>query len=243
MCGIVGYVGERLVANILLDGLRRLEYRGYDSAGIAIHDGAKLRLVRAVGKLDNLSQAIGVRELPGTMGIGHTRWATHGRPSESNAHPHVAGHVAVVHNGIIENHLELKHALQRDGVVFNSDTDTEIAAHLVNRALEKGGTLWEAVRSALQQIRGAYALGVVSDRDPDKIIVAKNHSPLVIGLGDGETLCASDIPALLSYTRNVIFLEDGEMAELTRSGVRIAKADGTPVERAAKRIDWSPVQA
>ncbi len=243
MCGIVGYVGERLVARVLLDGLRRLEYRGYDSAGIAIHDGEGLRLVRAVGKLDNLAQAIEYRELPGTMGIGHTRWATHGRPSESNAHPHVAGSVAVVHNGIIENHLELKHQLQHDGVVFKSDTDTEIAAHLVHRALEKGGTLWEAVQRALEQIRGAYALAVVSDREPDRIIVAKNASPLVIGIGDGETLAASDIPALLSYTRNVIFLEDGEMAELTRSGVRIAKADGTPVERASKRIDWSPVQA
>ncbi len=243
MCGIVGYVGERPVARVLLDGLRRLEYRGYDSAGIAIHDGERLRLVRAVGKLDNLAQAIEYRELPGTMGIGHTRWATHGRPNETNAHPHVAGSVAVVHNGIIENHLELKHQLEHDGVVFKSDTDTEIAAHLVHRALEKGGTLWEAVQRALEQIRGAYGLAVVSDREPDRIIVAKNASPLVIGLGDGEMLCASDIPALLSHTRNVIFLEDREMAELTRDGVRIATVDGRPVERAAKRIDWSPVQA
>ncbi len=243
MCGIVGYVGERPVARVLLDGLRRLEYRGYDSAGIAIHDGERLRLVRAVGKLDNLAQAIEYRELPGTMGIGHTRWATHGRPNETNAHPHVAGSVAVVHNGIIENHLELKHQLEHDGVVFKSDTDTEIAAHLVHRALEEGGTLWEAVRRALLQIRGAYALAVVSDREPGRIVVAKNASPLVLGLGDGEFLGASDSPALLSHTRNVIFLEDGEMAELTREGVRIATVAGERIVRQSKRIDWSPVQA
>ncbi len=243
MCGIVGYVGDRPVARVLLDGLRRLEYRGYDSAGIAVHDGDKLRLVRAVGKLDNLAQAIECRELPGAMGIGHTRWATHGRPNETNAHPHVVGGVAVVHNGIIENHLELKQQLEHDGVVFKSDTDTEIVSHLVQRAMEHGSTLWEAVQRALSRIRGAYALAVVSDREPDRIVVAKNHSPLVLGVGEDESLCASDIPALLSHTRDVIFLEDGEVAELTRDGIRIATAEGRPVARRPKRIDWSPVQA
>ncbi len=243
MCGIVGYVGERRVASVLLDGLRRLEYRGYDSAGIAVHDGERLQVARAVGKLDNLTQAIEVRDMPGTMGIGHTRWATHGRPSESNAHPHVAGGVAVVHNGIIENHLELKHQLERDGVVFSSDTDTEIAAHLIQRAQPGSDSPFDAVRRALSQIRGAYALGVVFDDAPDRLIVAKSASPLVIGLGDGETLCASDIPALLSYTRRVLFLEDGEMAELTVDGVRIETMDGEVVTRSPKRIEWSPVQA
>src|SRR3954469_3908516 len=155
MCGIVGYVGPGRAAPILIEGLRKLEYRGYDSAGLAIHDGQGLELMRAVGKLDNLARAIEGKKLDGTMGIGHTRWATHGRPSEPNAHPHVAGDVAVVHNGIIENHLELKHELEKQGVKFQSDTDTEIAAHLINRALSKGGSLFEAVRTALHEIRGA----------------------------------------------------------------------------------------
>ncbi len=248
MCGIVGYVGERLAAQVLLDGLRRLEYRGYDSAGIAVHDGESLCIVRAVGKLENLAQAIGAAELPGTLGIGHTRWATHGRPSEANAHPHRAGPIAVVHNGIIENHLELKHQLERDGVTFKSDTDTEIVAHLVHRALvpgkKNGATeLREALRHALRQIRGAYALAVVNEESPDCLVVAKNASPLVLGVGDGEFLCASDIPALLSSTRRVIFLEDGEMAVLSRDGIAIETVGGAPVQREPKTINWSPVQA
>ncbi len=248
MCGIVGYIGERDAASVLLDGLRRLEYRGYDSAGIAVNDGTELTIVRAVGKLDNLAQAIGAADLPGSLGIGHTRWATHGRPSEANAHPHRAGPIAVVHNGIIENHLELKQQLAAQGVVFNSDTDTEIVAHLVHRALptERKHTsdeLREAVRYALGVIRGAYALGVISEQTPDCIVVAKNSSPLVLGIGDGEILCASDVPALLSSTRRVIFLEDGELALLGRDGVEIQTVDGRRVERAPKVINWSPVQA
>jgi len=244
MCGIVGYVGPQKAAPILLEGLRKLEYRGYDSAGLAVHDGEQIEIVRAVGKLDNLARALESRSLGGSTGLGHTRWATHGRPNETNAHPHAAGDVAVVHNGIIENHLELKQKLEADGVRFSSDTDTEIVAHLVNRALD-GATpkLFDAVRAALKEVRGAYALAILCKREPDRLVVAKSASPLVIGLGDGETLCGSDIPALLGHTRQMVFLEDGEMAELTASGVRIETLEGTPVERSPKRIDWSPVQA
>ena len=249
MCGIVGYVGEKSAAGVLLDGLRRLEYRGYDSAGIAVHDGEALTIVRAVGKLDNLAQGIQVQDLPGTLGIGHTRWATHGRPSEANAHPHRAGPIALVHNGIIENHLELKFELEREGVTFRSDTDTEIVAHLVHRAyLELEATygehaLLEAVRRALRRIRGSYGLVVTSERLPARFVVAKQSSPMVIGFGDGETLCASDIPALLGYTRRVLILEDGELAELTAQGASIQTLDGQPVKRPIKTVDWSPVQA
>ncbi len=243
MCGIVGYVGPDRAAPILLEGLRKLEYRGYDSAGLAIHDGRALELIRAVGKLDNLSRAVEGKKLDGTTGIGHTRWATHGRPSEPNAHPHLAGDVAVVHNGIIENHLELKRELEQDGVRFQSDTDTEIVAHLINRAVAKGATLFDAVRIALGRTRGAYALAVASSKEPDRIVVAKNASPLVIGLADGATLCGSDIPALLGHTRRMLFMEDNEMAELTRDGVRLETIAGERVKREPRHIDWSPVQA
>jgi glucosamine--fructose-6-phosphate aminotransferase (isomerizing) len=243
MCGIVGYIGSRQAAPILLDGLRRLEYRGYDSAGLAVHDGQKIGVIRAVGKLNNLVRALDGRSLPGTVGLGHTRWATHGRPSEPNAHPHVVGGVAVVHNGIIENHLELRRQLEAEGAVFSSDTDTEIAAHLIHRALPQAGSLYEAVRAALAKIRGAYALAVMSEQAPDRLVVAKHASPLVIGFAEDEMLCASDIPALLEHTRNMMFLEDGELAELTAHGARIETTDRTPVTRRPKRIDWNPMQA
>jgi glucosamine--fructose-6-phosphate aminotransferase (isomerizing) len=244
MCGIVGYVGPKPAAPILIDGLRKLEYRGYDSAGLAVHDGAGVEIIRAVGKLDNLVRAIEDRKLAGTTGIGHTRWATHGRPSEANAHPHAAGAIALVHNGIIENHLLLKRELEQQGVKFSSDTDTEIVAHLVNRALEQGAPgLFAAVRVALRQVRGAYALAVLSKDEPDRLVVARHDSPLVIGVGNGETLCGSDIPALLAHTRDMIFLEDGELAELTAGGVRIETVDERAVVRAPRRIDWNPVQA
>jgi len=243
MCGIVGYVGPRQAAPILLDGLRKLEYRGYDSAGLAIHGGKGIEVVRAVGKLERLSSALESRKLVGSVGIGHTRWATHGRPSEPNAHPHVAGDVAVVHNGIIENHLELRHRLEAEGVKFASETDTEIVAHLVNRALAGKSSLFDAVQSALAELRGAYALAIVSTREPDRLVVAKSASPLVIGMGDGEVLCGSDIPALLSHTRQMLFLEDGEIAELRCDGLRHETLSGEKVDRAPRRIDWSPVQA
>ena len=244
MCGIVGYVGSRAATPILVDGLRRLEYRGYDSAGLAVHDGRTIEVVRAVGKLAQLDEALAKHPLSGTTGIGHTRWATHGKPSEHNAHPHSAGDVAVVHNGIIENHVALRLALEANGVRFSSDTDTEIVAHLVDRALVAGASsLFDAVRVALKQVEGAYAIAVVARSAPDRLVVAKSSSPLVLGIGDGETLCGSDIPALLAHTRNVIVLEDGDMAELTARGARIETIDGETVERRARRIDWSPVMA
>ena len=247
MCGIVGYVGTKDCAPILVEGLRRLEYRGYDSAGLALHTGAGsgIEIVRAVGKLANLEAALQKSPLAGTTGIGHTRWATHGRPSEGNAHPHVAGKVAVVHNGIIENHVALRRELESKGVRVASDTDTEIVAHLIDEALRDGSKrLVDAVRAALGRVRGSYAIAVLGADSPDEIVVAKaNGGSLVVGIGNGEMLCASDIPALLAHTRNVVFLHDGEIATLTRSGVDITTLDGAPVQRAARTIDWSPTQA
>src|SRR5579883_2883994 len=246
MCGIVGYVGSKDCAPILVEGLRRLEYRGYDSAGLALHTGAErgIEIIRAVGKLANLEAALRKTPLAGTTGIGHTRWATHGRPSEVNAHPHVAGKVAVVHNGIIENHVALRRELESHGVRFASDTDTEIVAHLVDEALRAGAPrLVEAVRAALRRVRGAYAIAVLGADAPDEIVVAKANCPLVIGIGQGEMLCASDIPALLAHTREVVFLHDGEIATLTRGAAEIATLEGARVERAKRTIDWSPTQA
>jgi glucosamine--fructose-6-phosphate aminotransferase (isomerizing) len=244
MCGIVGYVGPRAATPILMEGLRKLEYRGYDSAGLAVHNGKAIEILRTTGKLARLDDALSKHPLPGSTGIGHTRWATHGRPAEHNAHPHAAGDVAVVHNGIIENHVALRRAMEAEGVRFLSDTDTEIVAHLIDRA-QKAGTsdLFEAVRAALTKVEGAYAIAVVSNRCPDRFVVAKNASPLVIGIGDGETLCGSDIPALLSHTREMLFLEDGEMAELSATGARIETIAGAKITRALKHIDWSPVLA
>jgi glucosamine--fructose-6-phosphate aminotransferase (isomerizing) len=244
MCGIVAYVGSKDCVHILVEGLRRLEYRGYDSAGLAVHTGRGLSIVRAVGKLANLDAALRKTPLQGSTGIGHTRWATHGRPSEPNAHPHVAGQIAVVHNGIIENHVALRRELESRGVRFASDTDTEIVAHLVDEAQRKGERrLEDAVRTALQMLRGAFAIAVLSGAEPDEIVVAKKDSPLVLGIGEDEMFAASDIPALLAHTRDMVFLADGEMALLTKKGARITKLDGTAVTREKKRIDWSPTQA
>ena len=245
MCGIVGYVGSQSAAPLIVDGLRKLEYRGYDSAGIAVHDGKGIEIVRTLGKLAKLSEALEKRTLVGSTGIGHTRWATHGRPSEANAHPHSAGPVAVVHNGIIENHVAVRQELEAAGVKFLSDTDTEIVAHLVHRELDKkpAPSLFDAVRGALSHVVGAYAIAVVSQTEPHAIVVARNGSPLVVGVGEGETLAGSDIPALLSHTRNMIFLDDGDVAELRADGVKIATVAGQPVERKVKRIDWNATQA
>ncbi len=244
MCGIVAYVGDKQCAPVLVAGLRKLEYRGYDSAGLAVHDGKAIGLVRAVGKLDNLDAALRETPLSGTVGIGHTRWATHGRPNQQNAHPHVAGGVAVVHNGIIENHVALRRELEAQGARFASDTDTEIIAHLIDRAQRAGTTdLAQAVREALRQVRGAYAIAVVSQSAPDRVVVAKNESPIVLGLGKGETFAASDIPAILEHTRDVVFLHEGEMAVLTREGAVLTTIEGAPVTREPRRIDWSPTQA
>ncbi|MCS6901658.1 MAG: glutamine--fructose-6-phosphate transaminase (isomerizing) [Myxococcales bacterium] len=242
MCGIVGYIGPQSATPLLLDGLRKLEYRGYDSAGLAIHDGKKIQLLRAVGKLANLGELEKKTPLSGRLGIGHTRWATHGRPSETNAHPHVVDGVAVVHNGIIENHLALRQVLEKESVRFSSDTDTEIVSHLIARSKRQGRPLLDAVREALTQVRGAYAIAVIADDTPDRLVVAKSGSPLVVGLGQGETLCGSDIPALLAHTRRMVFLEEGDLAELTTDGVRIEN-DGKPVQRPVRQIDWSPVMA
>ncbi|MEZ4328089.1 MAG: glutamine--fructose-6-phosphate transaminase (isomerizing) [Polyangiales bacterium] len=243
MCGIVGYIGSEPSAPILLDGLRRLEYRGYDSAGLAIHSTNGVQVVRAVGKLRNLEKALDERPLQGTVGIGHTRWATHGRPSEVNAHPHVAGPVAVVHNGIIENHVALRNELRAAGCEILSDTDTELVAHLVRREVDGGTDLETAVRQTLGRLHGAYAIAVLSTLEPGRIVVAKNSSPLVLGIGEGATYCASDVPALLPYTRNMLFLEDGEMASLGADGVVVTTVEGAPVQRAVQRIDWSPAMA
>jgi glucosamine--fructose-6-phosphate aminotransferase (isomerizing) len=243
MCGIIGYVGTEECAPILLEGLRRLEYRGYDSAGVAVHDGRELNVRRAAGKLTALGDVLARDPVHGTTGIGHTRWATHGKPAERNAHPHVSGDIAVVHNGIIENHVELKRSLKAQGREFHSDTDTEIVAHLVDLATQRGLDLFEAVRETLKVIRGAYAIAVLSRVDSTRIVLAKNASPLVLGVGDGVMLAASDVPALLAHSRDVIFLEDGEMAEITRKGARIETVAGVAVERAAVRITWSLMQA
>ncbi|GAB5547457.1 MAG: glutamine--fructose-6-phosphate transaminase (isomerizing) [Sandaracinaceae bacterium] len=243
MCGIVGYVGDEECAPILLDGLKRLEYRGYDSAGTAIYDGESIRVVRAVGKLRHLEKAIDEKKPTGQIGIGHTRWATHGRPSEVNAHPHLIGGVAVVHNGIIENHLSLRARLKERGAKILSDTDTEIVAHLIDQQVREGLDIEAAVRKALSEVHGAYALAVLSEAEPDRLVVAKSASPLVLGIGDGEMFAGSDIPALLPYTRKMIFLEDGEMAVLTKDEAVITTIEGVAVDRAARHIDWSPVMA
>jgi len=243
MCGIVGHVGEEEATPILLDGLRRLEYRGYDSAGLAVHTNDGIEIVRSVGKLRNLEKALLEKPLPGRVGIGHTRWATHGRPSEVNAHPHVAGPIAVVHNGIIENHLELRNELESGGFTVTSDTDTEIIAHLIHRETQAGHDLETAVRRGLEHVEGAYAIAVLSEREPERIVVAKSSSPLVIGVSKGATYCASDIPALLPYTNEMVFLEDGEIAVLEAKGFNLSKLDGTPISRRPRKISWSPVMA
>jgi glucosamine--fructose-6-phosphate aminotransferase (isomerizing) len=250
MCGIVGYAGRQAAAPIIIDGLRRLEYRGYDSAGVAVHDGRGIEVVRALGKLRALNDAVAKRPLAGSLGIGHTRWATHGRPSEENAHPHVAGSVAVVHNGIIENHAALRRDLIADGVKFSSETDTEIIAHLVDRSLKGGAKgLFEAVRASLQLVTGAYAIAVLSADEPGTIVAARHGSPLVLGFGENEMLCGSDISALLAHTRDMVFLEDGDVVELRAPvgdvgpSARIQTVTGIDVERPRKRIDWSPTMA
>ncbi len=243
MCGIVGYIGPREASEVLLNGLERLEYRGYDSAGVAITAAGETRVVRSVGKLANLAAALAEHPVCGHLGIGHTRWATHGRPSEENAHPHSAGPVTVVHNGIVENHLDLRSALTARGHQFRSETDTEIFSHAIREGVDAGASLLNAVRKVLGDISGSYAIAVTSTTEPDRIIAAKNASPLIIGIGDGEYFLASDVPALLSYTRRIVFLYEGELAELTRDGHRIVNLEGEPVHREVKHISWTPSQA
>ncbi len=245
MCGIVGYVGHsRSVHEVIVDGLRRLEYRGYDSAGVAVWTGDELVIRRAVGKLSNLDAQLRSEDLAGRLGLGHTRWATHGKPSERNAHPHRAGDVTIVHNGILENYRELRAELERAGRALLSDTDTELVAHLIDLEVAHGHDLLTAVRRATLRLIGSYALAVVSVRTPDLIVAAKQGgSPIILGLGAGESFLASDIPAILPHTRRMLFLEDGEFAVLSGEGVQIVDADGHLVERVPRAIQWDPVSA
>src|SRR5438445_1096442 len=243
MCGIVGYVGEEDCATLLVDGLRKLEYRGYDSAGVAVLGKEGLSVVRAKGKLANLEKRLSEQVPSGMTGIGHTRWATHGKPSDENAHPHKYGGVAVVHNGIIENHLELKESLSSAGHKFGSETDTEIFAHLIADEEKAGKRLPEAVRAALSMVKGTYALAVMSERSPEMLVVAKNASPLVVGLGEKCNFVASDVPAILAHTRDVIFLEEGDFAVITKKGVELTDRKGEKLARSVRRIDWTPTMA
>ncbi len=243
MCGIIGYIGPRKTKEVLLEGLRRLEYRGYDSAGLALFHEGKVVIRRSLGKLKELERKTEGEQFSGNLGIGHTRWATHGKPSETNAHPHKAGGVAIVHNGIIENYLALKSLLSSEGHTFKSETDTEILGHLIQRHLFKGATFEEAVRQALLQVKGSYAIAVLYEGEKDKLIAARKESPLILGLGDKEHFVASDIPAILPYTRKMIFLEDGEMAVVQDRGFRISTLGGEDRQRASKEILWDPVTA
>ncbi|HZR24230.1 MAG TPA: glutamine--fructose-6-phosphate transaminase (isomerizing) [Vicinamibacterales bacterium] len=244
MCGIIGYIGPKDVVPVLIDGLRRLEYRGYDSAGVAVVKDGCVDLRRSAGKLSNLESVIRLSPITGEYGVGHTRWATHGRPTEENAHPHrdCTGKIVVVHNGIIENYLDLKHELQLQGHKFVTETDTEIVAHLVEREMKDDG-LENAVRRALLLMRGLFALVLISADDPEKIVTVRNGPPIVVGLGDGEFFVASDIPAILSHTRDVVFLGDEEMAIITRTGVEFTDFFGRPVSKATQRVLWDPIMA
>src|ERR687896_940881 len=244
MCGIIGYIGQKQVLPILIDGLRRLEYRGYDSAGVAVVRNGCIELRRSAGKLARLEEVIAAHPLDGEYGIGHTRWATHGRPTEENAHPHrdCTGGIVGVHNVIIENYLDLKHQLQREGHTFVTETDTEIVAHLVEREMKDDG-LENAVRRALLYMRGLFALVLISAEDPNKIVTVRNGPPIVVGLGDGEFFVASDIPAILSHTRDVVFLGDEEMAVITPAGVEFTDYSGRAVSKKSTRVSWDPVMA
>jgi glucosamine--fructose-6-phosphate aminotransferase (isomerizing) len=246
MCGIVGYVGNKQVVPLIIDGLRKLEYRGYDSAGIAVVDeNHQLKIRRAEGKLRNLEEVLRQKPLDGTYGVGHTRWATHGRPTEENAHPHrdCSGRVVVVHNGIIENYLQLKDELRKKDHNFVTETDTEIVAHLIEEHLKQGDKFEEAVRKTVQALHGIFALSMLSADEPDTVISARLGPPVVIGLGKGEYFVASDIPAILEHTRDVFFLGDGEIAVMTKDSVRVTDFAGDPIEPVMQRITWDPIEA
>ena len=252
MCGIVGYVGKKRVVPVIIDGLRKLEYRGYDSAGIAVagNGQGELQVRRAEGKLRNLEEAIRLKPLDGTYGIGHTRWATHGRPTEENAHPHrdCTGKIVVVHNGIVENYLTLKKKLIEEGHKFSTETDTEVIAHLVesyffNKSNGHRPSLEEAVRKTVRQLTGVFALAVISEEEPNKIVAARNGPPAVIGLGDDEYFVASDVPAILYHTRDLFFLHDGDLAVVTPSGVQLTDFNGKPVVREVQHVTWDPIMA
>ncbi|MDR3113873.1 MAG: glutamine--fructose-6-phosphate transaminase (isomerizing) [Endomicrobium sp.] len=243
MCGIVGYIGKSDAVDIIFDGLKKLEYRGYDSAGIAVVCDEKLEIRRSAGKLAKLKEVLSKNPVSGQLGVGHTRWATHGKPCEENAHPHTdcSGSIVVVHNGIIENYVELRENLQKDGQIFKSETDTEVVAHLVRKYYKNN--LFEAVRRALKDVRGSYALGVVCKDEPNKIVCARYDAPLIVGCGENENFIASDIPALLAYTKDMIFLENGDIAEISSEKIFIADLDGKEIKREIKKILWDAVQA
>jgi glucosamine--fructose-6-phosphate aminotransferase (isomerizing) len=246
MCGIVGYIGPNKAVPIIIDGLRRLEYRGYDSAGLAVVNGTnEMTVRRAPGKLRNLEEAIRLQPVDGRYGIGHTRWATHGRPTEENAHPHRdgSGDIVVVHNGIIENYLALKEELEKEGHTFVTETDTEIIAHLIDKYSREDPTLETAVLKSIHRIQGLFAIAAISRRDPDKIVAARSGPPAVVGLGENEFFVASDIPAILHHTRDIFFLVDGDVAVLTPRGVRVVDFQGRPVNRPVQHILWDPVMA
>ena len=251
MCGIVGYVGKKRVVPVIIDGLKRLEYRGYDSAGIAVcGNGEGLQIRRAEGKLRNLEEVIRLKPLDGTYGIGHTRWATHGRPTEENAHPHrdCTGRVVVVHNGIIENYVVLKKKLIEEGHKFSTETDTEVIAHLVEKYFLKRSngsrpSLEEAVRKAVGELSGVFALAVIAVDEPNKIVAARNGPPAVIGLGKDEYFVASDVPAILYHTRDLFFLADGDLAVITPDGVQLTDFNGQPIVRQVQHVTWDPIMA
>ncbi|MCB0307952.1 MAG: glutamine--fructose-6-phosphate transaminase (isomerizing), partial [Bdellovibrionales bacterium] len=243
MCGIVGYVGGKNAQPFLINSLKKLEYRGYDSSGIAICANKEIHVARAKGKLQNLEKRLDEKTLEGHIGIGHTRWATHGKPSDENAHPHRSNHVVVVHNGIIENHLELREKLQKEGFVFQSETDTETVPAQIEYFLNQNQSFEVAVQNTLKELRGAFSFAILCTREPDKIIVAKNASPLILGLGEGEMYVASDIPALLEYTREVVVLEDGEMAIIEKDRWSVKNFLGSEIQKTPKTITWSRVAA
>jgi glucosamine--fructose-6-phosphate aminotransferase (isomerizing) len=245
MCGIVGYVGNKNVIDVILDGLKRLEYRGYDSAGVAVVENGKLEIRRASGKLRNLEEIIRLHPLNGTYGIGHTRWATHGRPTEENAHPHrdCSGRIVVIHNGIIENYLSIKKSLQQEDHLFVTETDTEVVAHLIEKHMQNCSNLETAVREVAVQLKGIFAIVVMSADEPNKVIALRQGPPIVIGLGNNEYFVASDIPAILYHTRDIFFLGDGEMAVLTPDGVITTDFDGNTVTPIRQRITWDPIMA
>jgi len=243
MCGIIGYIGSREVVPLLLDGLKRLEYRGYDSAGLAVLRDGKIDVRRSVGKLTNLEKTVNGTGLHGTVGIGHTRWATHGKPSEQNAHPHRSGSLVLVHNGIVENYAALKARLQQEGYRFESETDTEVMAHLIAWHLKDDRGLEGAVRAATKEVRGSYAIAVLCEKEPQTIIAARSGCPLVVGMSDHGAFAASDVTAILAHTRDVVFLEDDELAVLSTNGLVVKDAKGKPVTRAATQIAWDAAAA
>ena len=242
MCGIIGYVGHRNAVQVVIEGLKRLEYRGYDSAGVAFFSDKGIEVRRCTGKIKELASLLESENPSSHTTIGHTRWATHGRPSEENAHPHRSGGIVLAHNGIIENYLSLKKKLIEKGYHFTSETDTEVLCHLIHDHA-KGNLLEDAVRAALKEIKGSYALAVIKEDEPDKIIGVRKDSPLVVGIGDGEYFVASDIPAFLSYSNKVMYLDDGEMAVLTNKGISITDLEGAPLQKKTQTISWSPSMA